>query len=61
MVVTSKEFHTLGKAECRTLGMPDLRFAIVPHPFGSLKRVLVKNHATKAWEQVEAGLTKQTI
>ncbi|HLE79726.1 MAG: hypothetical protein A3G20_00085 [Acidobacteria bacterium RIFCSPLOWO2_12_FULL_59_11] len=61
MVVTSNEFHTLGKTECRTLGMPDLRFAIVPHPFGSLKRDLVKRHAARAWEQVEAGLTKQTI
>ncbi|MBI2887806.1 MAG: hypothetical protein HYY02_11430 [Chloroflexi bacterium] len=57
-MVTSQEFFTLGKAECQTLGMPDLRFAIVPHPFGSLKRDVVRNHASKAWEQAKSGLTK---
>lgn len=58
-MVTSIEFSTLGKAECETLGMPDLHFAIVPHPFGSLKRNLVKSHAASAWDQVVAGLTSQ--
>ena len=57
--MTSIEFSTLGKAECETLGMPDLHFAIVPHPFGSLKRNLVKSHAANAWEQVVTGLTNQ--
>ena len=57
--MTSIEFSTLGKVECETLGMPDLHFAIVPHPFGSLKRNLVQSHAAKAWEQVVAGLTSK--
>lgn len=61
MVVTSEAFHSLGTVECRTLGLPDLRFAIIPHPFGSIKRDAVRSHAAKAWEQVEAALTKQTV
>ena len=38
VVVASTEFQSLGKAECKTLGISDLRFAIIPHPFGALKR-----------------------
>lgn len=59
MVVASQEFYSLGKTESRTLGMPDLRFATVPHPFGSLKREAVKSYALEAWKQVEAGLTHE--
>jgi len=58
VVVASTEFHTLGQAEKKTLGMPDLRFAVVPHPFGALKRDAVRRYAATTFEQVVAGLTK---
>ena len=37
LLVTTDPFLGLGQLEARALGMPDLRFVVLPHPFGGLK------------------------
>ena len=34
MTICSTAFVTLGKAQAKTLGHPDLPLAVIPHPFG---------------------------
>lgn len=37
VVVGTDEFQALGRMEAKARGMPELRFAITPHPLGGLK------------------------
>jgi len=34
--VTSDRFLELGRLQARTLGIPDLRLAVIPHPLAGL-------------------------
>jgi hypothetical protein len=38
ITVCSEAFIVLGKAQAKSLGLPDNPIAIVPHPFGLRKR-----------------------
>mgnify|MGYP003335395683 CR=1 FL=1 len=45
MTVCSTAFATLGRAQARALGKPELPIAVVPHPFGSRTREEVREIA----------------
>lgn len=36
LTVTSDRFLELGRLQARTLGVPDLRLAVIPHPLAGL-------------------------
>ena len=36
MVVTTEKFIELAQLEARSLGVPDLRFELIPHPLGGI-------------------------
>ena len=38
VTVVSNAFMSLGKAQARALGFPELSLAVIPHPFGSRTR-----------------------
>ena len=47
MTVVSTTFETLGRAQAKGLAYPDMPLAIVPHPFGAIKRDGIRELATK--------------
>jgi len=47
VTVVSTAFTTLGKAQARSLGFPELPLAVIPHPFGSRTRDEVRELAEK--------------
>ena len=54
LTICSSAFVTLGRAQAAALGLPDLRIAVIAHPFGLLKREEVRKLAAECIEQVAA-------
>lgn len=52
MTVCSTAFVTLGHAQARALGRPDLPIAVIPHPFGLLTRAEVRRIAEQCAEDI---------
>lgn len=52
--MVSNAFLGLGKAQARSLGLPELPLAVIPHPFGSRTRDEVRALA----EQCVADIAK---
>jgi len=52
--VVSTAFVTLGRAQAKALGHPDLPLAVIPHPFGNRTRDEVRGIA----EQCVAEIVK---
>jgi hypothetical protein len=57
LTVCSTAFVTLGRAQARALGDPDLPIAIVPHPFGLRSREEIRTIAGKCVDEVVALVT----
>jgi hypothetical protein len=55
VTICSTAFLTLGKAQARALGDPDLPIAVIPHPFGVRTRDEVRDIASTCVDQL-AGL-----
>ena len=47
MTVCSTAFETLGRAQSKGLAHPDLPIALVPHPFGAIKRDGIREQALR--------------
>lgn len=52
VVLLSREFTQLGRADAENLGMPSLRIVAVPHPYGSLR----KEEALAKADEVSQGI-----
>ena len=52
MTICSTAFVTLGKAQAKTLGHPDLPLAVIPHPFGIRTREEVRDLADRCAEDI---------
>lgn len=55
VTVCSTAFGTLGHAQARALGAPELPIALVPHPFGVRKRDEIRDIAKRCADDI-AGL-----
>jgi len=51
--VCSTAFATLGRAQARALGHPDLPIAVIAHPFGIRTRDEVRQIAARRFQLVE--------
>jgi hypothetical protein len=56
--VCSTAFLTLGRAQARALGYPDLPIAIIPHPFGNRTRDEVRQLAVQCAEDIMKLVSK---
>ncbi|KPK18612.1 MAG: hypothetical protein AMJ67_09290 [Betaproteobacteria bacterium SG8_41] len=52
MTVCSTAFTTLGQAQARALGKPDLPIAVIPHPFGLRTREEVREIAEQCAQDI---------
>ena len=52
MAICSTAFQTLGRAQARALGNPELPIAIIPHPFGLRSREEVRQMAEKCVDEI---------
>jgi len=52
LTICSTAFETLGRAQARALGCPDLPLAIIPHPFGLRTREEVRQIASECVEDI---------
>ncbi|MBI4195475.1 MAG: hypothetical protein HY526_10395 [Betaproteobacteria bacterium] len=52
VAICSTAFTTLGHAQARALGDPDLPIAVIPHPFGLRTREEVRQIAEKCVDEV---------
>jgi len=52
VTVCSTAFATLGHAQARALGKPDLPIAVVPHPFGLRTREEIREIAERCVEDI---------
>jgi hypothetical protein len=52
MIVCSTAFTTLGRAQLRAFGCPDLPIAVVPHPFGLRSREQVRQIAEQCADDI---------
>ena len=52
MAICSTAFLTLGRAQARALGNPELPIAVIPHPFGLRSREEVREMAEKCVEDI---------
>ena len=52
MAICSTAFLTLGRAQARALGNPDLPIAVIPHPFGLRTREEVRAMAEKCADDI---------
>ena len=52
MAICSTAFLTLGRAQARALGNPDLPIAVIPHPFGLSSREEVRQMAEKCVDDI---------
>lgn len=59
MTICTEVFTGLAREESRTLGMPDLRLAIIRHPLGGESKPDVAERAKVALDQVIQGLTRE--
>ena len=57
VTVCSTAFLTLGKAQARALGDPNLPIAVIPHPFGLRSREEVREIASKCADDLVALVT----
>jgi hypothetical protein len=58
MTICSTAFVTLGKAQAKTLGHPDLPLAVIPHPFGIRTRDEVRGLAEQCAAEIARLATK---
>ena len=58
MTVCSTAFVTLGRAQARALGKPDLPIAVVPHPFGLRTREEIRGLAEHCVEDIVRFVSK---
>ena len=56
VTVCSTAFESLGRAQARSLGCPDLPIALVPHPFGLISREKLRAVAEDVAKQIESAL-----
>jgi hypothetical protein len=56
-VVTTTRFESLTRSVANTLGLPDARIVVVPHPLGGSEPATVESWADDALEAVIALLT----
>ena len=52
LTICSTAFVTLGKAQSKTLGMPDLPILVIPHPFGVRSRDEIRSLAADSVEAI---------
>ena len=52
MTICSTSFTTLGRAQLRALGCPDLPIAVIPHPFGLRTRDEVREIAERCADEI---------
>ena len=52
VAICSTAFLTLGRAQARALGNPDLPIAVIPHPFGLRTREEVRLMADKCVDDI---------
>ena len=55
--ICSTAFVTLGHAQARALGDPDLPIAVVPHPFGLRSREEIREMAAKCADDLVSLVT----
>ena len=60
MAICSTAFLTLGRAQARALGNPDLPIAVIPHPFGLRSREEVRQMAEKCVDDIAKLVQKQS-
>ena len=60
LTVCSTAFVTLGRAQARALGDPDLPIAVMPHPFGIRTREEVRAIADKCVDDIALLVTGKT-
>ncbi len=53
----SETFVSFAKARCSGLGMPDLRFVVVPHPVADRPREELEAIAIERFEDIRSALT----
>ena len=53
-------FTTLGRAQARALGSPELPIAVIPHPFGTRTRSEVRDLARQCATDVVALVTRKS-
>jgi hypothetical protein len=54
VTVCSTAFLTLGRAQAKALGSPELPIAVIEHPFGLRKREEVRHMAEKCVKDIAA-------
>jgi hypothetical protein len=52
VTICSTAFLTLGRAQARALGQPDMAIAVIPHPFGVRSRDEVRALAETCVDEV---------
>ena len=52
ITLVTESFQDMGKLEAEHLGVPDLPFVVVPHPFGTIPPERARQLASQAAEQV---------
>ena len=52
LTVCSTAFVTLGKAQARSLGYPELPIVVIPHPFGLRSREEVRQIAEQCVDDI---------
>ena len=60
MAICSSAFLTLGRAQARALGNPDLPIAVIPHPFGLRSREEVRQMAEKCVDDIVRLVQKKS-
>jgi hypothetical protein len=60
VAICSTAFLTLGRAQARALGNPDLPIAVIPHPFGLRSRDEVRRMAEKCVDDIARLVQQQT-
>jgi len=60
LTICSSAFETLGRAQAKALGHPELPFVVVAHPFGIRTRDEVRTMAEKCAEDIVRLATKKS-
>jgi hypothetical protein len=60
-VIVSVPFETLGKAQSRVFGVPDLPLVVIPHPLGGLTLEQVEGRAHHAIPQLVKIIREQVL
>jgi hypothetical protein len=61
VTICSTAFLTLGRAQARALGQPEMPIAVIPHPFGVRTREEVRALAAACIDEVVKLATGQKI